>query len=160
MYFTTIFEKVKLTALSILQKKKKNSLTIRLLSPLLPLLWLPVCGFWQRRGAQRGLRHLWWSPALEKPDRNVFSHQPFCRSTDYPFSLIQYGNCSHSAGGIPQELDWGIIWGSVMSYSPTLGPHKCPPLCLSYLYRRLKTLCLYKLETIRLSQQRQPEAIF
>lgn len=33
-------------------------------------------------------------------------------------------------------------------------------LCLSYLYRWLKTLCLYKLETIRLSQQRQPEAIF
>ena len=30
--------------------------------------------------------------------------------------------------GVPQELDWGIIGGSVMSYSSALGPHKCPLL--------------------------------
>lgn len=31
---------------------------------------------------------------------------------------------------------------------------------LSYLYSWLKAYCLYKPETIRLDQQRQPEAIF
>ena len=44
-------------------------------------------------------------------------------------SLLQYGNCSFSAGeGVPQELDWSITGGSVMSYSSALGPHKCPLL--------------------------------
>lgn len=150
------------------KKKKQFDYSAPLVSPY--LLWLPLHECLQPGRAQRaGVEALRMVScigenrqgflALEKTDRDVFFHQLFYRNTDCPFTLIRYGDCSHSVGGVPRSLAEASFWDLSCPIALRWG---CTSVlfCLSYLYRWLKTLCLYKLETIRLGQQRQPEAIF
>lgn len=132
---------------------------LQLLSPRLTLLWIPSYGGCGQHGKAQGRgRHYGWFPALGNPDRTVFAISFSIGRQTVLSAQSSMVIAPTQPGGPSQELSLSAILVSVMSYALRWG---CPGVlfCLSCLYRWLKTLCLYKLETIRLGQRRQPEAI-
>lgn len=91
----------------------------------------------------------------------IFLVSLFVRRQTTLSAQIQYCNCSYSTDRGSQMSSTEASFTN-LSCSIAPGTERCKSVffSLSYLYSWLKALCLYKLETIRLDQRRQPEAIF